>query len=205
MKIGVTGPGSQTNFMVNYILAGAGLKPDAVSFIGVGGPASAVAAMKNGELDALSHADPAITELELSGDIKPIFDTRTTEGTHAVFGGDYPSSVLYVRPEYADRYPNTVQAIVNAIVRGLKWIDKATPDQIVDVMSKEGPIGNRDLYRAIVAKSMPMFSPDGRLSRAGMENAYKVLSSFDPAVAKAKIDLDATSTDRFVDKAAALP
>ena len=51
---------------------------------------------------------------------------------------------------------------------------------------------------------MPMFSPDGRLSRAGMENAYKVLSSFDPAVAKAKIDLDATSTDRFVDKASAL-
>ncbi len=200
MKIGVTAPGSQTNFMVNYILANAGLKPDAVSFIGVGGPASAVAAVKNGELDALSHADPAITQLEMSGDITPIFDTRSTEGTRAVFGGEYPSSVLYVRPDFADKYPNTTQALVNAIVRGLRWIDNASPEQITELMSKEEPITNKELYRAIVTKSKPMFSPDGRLSRSGIENAYKVLSSFDPVVAKAKIDLDATYTAHFVDK-----
>ena len=86
MKIGVTGPGSQTNFMVNHILGNAGLKPEAVSFIAVGGPATAVAAVKNGELDALSHADPAITQLQLANEIKPIFDTRTTEGTQAASG-----------------------------------------------------------------------------------------------------------------------
>ena len=35
-KIGVTAPGSSTNMMVNTLLAKDGLKPDAVSIIGVG-------------------------------------------------------------------------------------------------------------------------------------------------------------------------
>ena len=201
MKIGVTAPGSQTNIMVNYIMARAGLKPGDASFIGVGGPATAVAAIKRGEIDALSHADPAITQLELSGEFKSVFDTRSKAGTDAVFGGDYPSSVLYVLPAFITKYPNTTQALVTAIVRGLRWMEHASPEEIAGLMPDEYAMGNRDLYVAIIAKSKAMFSPDGRLARAGAENALKVLSAFDPAVAGASIDLDATYTDRFVAKA----
>jgi NitT/TauT family transport system substrate-binding protein len=107
MKIGVTAPGSQTNLMVNYIMSKAGLKPGDASFIGVGGPASAVAAVKGGEIDALSHADPAITQLELAGDLNPQFDTRSKAGTEAVFGGEYPSSVLYVLPDFITKCPSS--------------------------------------------------------------------------------------------------
>ena len=200
MKIGVTAPGSQTNFMVNYIMSKAGLKPEDASFIGVGGPASAVAAVKRGEIDALSHADPAITQLELSGEIQAIYDTRSTDGVRAVFGGDYPSSVLYVAPAFAAKYPNTTQALVTAIVRGLRFMDKASPEEIAGLMPEENYMGNKALYVAIIARSKAMFPADGRLSRAGMENAYKVLSAFDPAVAGANINLADTYTDRFVEK-----
>jgi NitT/TauT family transport system substrate-binding protein len=48
-----------------------------------------------------------------------------------------------------------------------------------------------------------MFSPDGRFGGEGPEVALKVLSKFDPNVAKASIDLSATYTDAFVDKAPA--
>jgi NitT/TauT family transport system substrate-binding protein len=203
MKIGVTAPGSQTNLMVNYIMSKAGLKPNDASFIGVGGPASAVAAAKQGAIDALSHADPAITQLELSGELKPIYDTRSKAGTEAVFGGEYPSSVLYVLPSFIASYPNTTQALVAAIVRGLQWMEHASPEDIAKLMPKEYYMGNRDLYVAIIDRSKAMFSPDGRVSKAGAENALKVLSAFDPAVAGAKIDLDLTYTDRFVAKAMA--
>ena len=53
MKIGVTAPGSSTNMFVNILLAKVGLKPDAVSIIGVGATAGAVAIMKRGEIDAI--------------------------------------------------------------------------------------------------------------------------------------------------------
>jgi NitT/TauT family transport system substrate-binding protein len=203
LKIGVTAPGSQTSLMANYLLAKAGLKPEDVSFISVGGPASAVAAVKHGEIDALSHADPAVTQLELAGGLKPLFDTRSRAGTEAVFGGEYPSSVLYVLPGFIAKYPNTTQALVTAIVRGLHWMEHATPAEIAKLMPEEYSMGNHDLYVAIIAKSKAMFSPDGRFSRAGAENALKVLSAFDPAVSDNKIDLDATYTDRFVAQATA--
>lgn len=201
LKIGVTAPGSQTNFMVNYLLVKAGLKPDDASFIGVGGPTTAVAAVRKGEIDALSHADPAISELEASGELNVIVDTRNTAGTHAMWGGDYPSSVLSVKPEFAQKNPNTVQALVTAFVRALQWIDKATPEQIADVMPPEYAAGNRKLYIDIIAKSKAMYPPDGRVNKAGAENALRVLAAFDTSVGNTKIDLAATYTDVFVDKA----
>lgn len=200
LKIGVTAPGSQTNFMVNYLLAKAGLKPEDASFIGVGGPTTAVAAVRKGEIDAISHADPAISELQAKGELNVVVDTRTTAGTHSVWGGDYPSSVLYVRPDFAEKNPNTVQALVTATVRALHWIDKASPEEIAKVMPPEYASGNPALYVDIIAKSKAMYPPDGRLNKAGAENAYKVLAAFDPAVGAAKIDLAATFTDRFIDK-----
>jgi len=203
LKIGVTAPGSQTNFMVNYILAKSGMKPEDVSFIGVGGPTTAVAAVKKGEIDALSHADPAITQLELSGELTAIFDTRTTGGTEAVFGGEYPSSVIYVSPAFAEKNPNTVQAIVTATVRTLRWIAKSTPEEIAEAMPPEFQGKDPALYVEIVKKSKAMYPADGRINKVGAENAYKVLSAFDQSVSKTSIDTSATYTNRFVDKALA--
>ena len=42
-----------------------------------------------------------------------IADTRTMEGTQAVYGGPYPAAVLYLSPAYAHEQPvpKTVQAL----------------------------------------------------------------------------------------------
>src|SRR5512144_2615089 len=72
MKIGVTAPGSSTNMFVNVLLSKGGLKPDAVSIIGVGATAGAVAIMKRGEIDAMSNLDPVIALLEADGTIVPV-------------------------------------------------------------------------------------------------------------------------------------
>src|ERR1700757_37619 len=96
-KIGVTAPGSSTNFFVMYLMAKAGLKPTDASYIGVGASASAVAAMKKGEIDALSNIDPMMTKLEQDADIKVVADSRTEEGTRAIFGGSHPAAALYAR------------------------------------------------------------------------------------------------------------
>jgi NitT/TauT family transport system substrate-binding protein len=164
---------------------------------------TAVAAVRKGEIDALSHADPAITQVELSGELKTIFDTRTKAGTEAVFGGEYPSSVIYVSPTFATKNPNTVQAMVTASVRALRWIAKSTPEEIAKAMPPEYQAGNPALYVEIIKKSKAMFPLDGRINKSGAENAYKVLSAFDPAVGSAKIDIGSTYTDRFVDRALA--
>jgi len=104
-KIGVTAPGSSTNVMVNFILAKAGLKPSDVSIIGVGAAQGAVAAMRTGQIDAISNLDPVITLLQRSGDLKIVSDTRILAESEKVFGGPMPAGCLYAPQAFIDKNP----------------------------------------------------------------------------------------------------
>ena len=72
-----------------------------------------------------------ISQLESDGTIVPVLDTRTARGMQDVYGGAYAAGCIYVPVEFAKKYPNTAQAIVNAMVRALRFIQQSTPDQIV--------------------------------------------------------------------------
>ena len=201
MKIGVTAPGSSTHFMVLYMMAQAGLKPEDASFIGTGSGNTVIAAVKRGEVDAISNADPMINILDREGAVKIVADTRTAEGTQAVYGGPYPAAVLYTTAAFAEKNPNTAQALVTALVRGLKWVQSHSPEEIAKIMPEEYALGNKEIYIQSIKTNMPAYSPDGRFTREAAETAYKVLKAFDPNVQNATIDLSKTYTDTFVAKA----
>jgi NitT/TauT family transport system substrate-binding protein len=201
MKIGVTAPGSSTHFMVLHMMAKAGLKPDDASFIAVGAGATAVAAAKRGEIDALVNVDPVINLLDSERRIKIVADTRTMEGTLDTYGGLYPAAVLYLKPDYAEKNPKTVQSLTNAFVRGLRWITRNTAVEIAKVMPPEYALGNMDLFVRSIRSSIPTYSPDGRFSVQSAETALKVLREFDAGVRDANIDIAATFTEAFINKA----
>lgn len=200
-KIGVTAPGSSTNFFVNHILSKEGVAPEEVAFIGVGAGPTAVAAMKKGEIDAIANLDPVIAKLEQDGDVVVMADSRTEEGTKAIFGGSNPAAVLYTRQDFIERYPNTVQALVEAFLDALRWIEQASPEAIADAVPAEYHLGDRALYLAAVAKSKPSYSRTGLVPEAGMRNALDMLVRFDKELAQAKIDLARTFDPRFVQRA----
>jgi NitT/TauT family transport system substrate-binding protein len=204
MKIGVSAPGSSTNFFVMYLLAKAGLKPTDASYIGVGIGPSVIAAVIKGEIDAMSNLDPMMTKLELDGQIKVVADTRTEEGTRAIFGGSNPAAVLYAKQDFIARNPNTVQALVNAFYKTLKWLESATPEQVTATVPEEYWLGDRALYTAAVKANKPVYSVTGVIPAAGMKSASDMLVSFDDELKNAKLDLAKTFDDRFVKKAAGL-
>lgn len=201
MKIGVTAPGSSTHFMVLYMMAQVGLKPDDSVFIGTGSGGTVVAAVQHGEVDAISNADPMITKLDREGLIKIVADTRTLEGTTRVYGGPYPAAVLYAPTAFVEKNPNTVQALVTALVRGLKWVQGHNAEEIAKMMPEEYALGDKAVFIESIKANHDAYSPDGRFTREAAETAYKVLKAFDPAVASATIDLSKTYTYTFVTKA----
>lgn len=205
LKVGVTAPGSSTNMFVNNILARGGLKPTDISVVGVGAGSGAVAAMEKGEIDALSNLDPVVTQLESTGKFVPVADSRTEKGMQEIYGGDYHASVIYITDEYIRKYPNTVQAVVNAMVRANRWVAKATPQEIVDLMPDAYKGGNPSLYKQGLLKNMIGYSEDGQMSMKAAQNVYKVLKQFEPSVIKAgdSIKLDQTFDNSFAKKAAA--
>ena len=200
-KIGVTAPGSSTNVMVNFILANAGLKPTDVSIIGVGASQGAVAAMRTGQIDALSNLDPVITLLQRSGDLKVVSDTRIVAEAEKVFGGPMPAGCLYAPQPFIDKNPNTTQALANAIVRANKWIQAAGASEIINSVPEAYLLGDRAVYIDAFLAAKGALSADGMFPEKGADTAFRALASIDAEIAKAKLDLTAVYTNDFVKKA----
>ena len=204
MKVGVTAPGSSTNMLMNFVLAKAGLTPQDVSFIGVGSSASAVAAIRNGQLDAISHLEPAITMLEQSGDIRVIVDTRTEEGTRALFGGENPAAVLYTKESFIQANPQTTQALVDALYKALQWMKTASAAEIAAIVPENYLLGDKALYIAALEHSKPSYSQTGMIDADGMRSTNEMLVRFEPELKDAKVDLAKTFDPRFVQRAAGM-
>jgi sulfonate transport system substrate-binding protein len=201
-KIGVSAPGSSTDFFLKYILKKNGVDPNSIGVIGVGLGASAIAAMEQGQIEAAIMLDPAVTVLQSKDkDLKILSDTRSQKDTLAVFGGEYPGGALYTKAEWIAAHPKEVQAMTNAIISTLKWIHSHTPEEIADKMPAEYVGKDKALYIAALKNTMAMYSETGRMDPKGAEAVLAVFSQSSPEIANAKIDLSKTYTNTYVDAA----
>jgi NitT/TauT family transport system substrate-binding protein len=201
-KIGISAPGSGSHIFIGRIFEQNGLKIDDATYIAIGnGPAAIAASRKSGELDAVVQFDPNLTELDSTGGIKIIADSRTESGTNQVYGGTYLANGLFAKAAWVKANPNTVQALTNAIVRTQQWMKKATIDEIIAAVPKDYYESNPKTYRASVEKNLPSFLWDGRGSLDAAKNVLESISIFEPELKNAKIDLSRTFTNEFTDRA----
>ena len=203
-KVGVSAPGSSTDFFLKYLLSKHGVDPNSVGVIGIGLAATAVAAMEQGSVDAAVMLDPAITLLQGKNKNLEIFsDTRTQKDTLDVFGGEYPGGALYSKSGWIAAHPKETQALTNAIVATLKWIHSHTPEEIMAKMP-DGLVGaDKTLYLAALKNTIPMYSTTGRMDPKGAQAVLDVFSQSSPEVKNAKVDVSKTYTNKFVDQASA--
>ncbi len=200
-KVGVSAPGSSTDFFLKYMLSQNGVDPNSVAVIGVGLGASAIAAMEQGQIDAAIMLDPAVTVLAGKyKDLKILSDTRSEKDTLAVFGGQYPGGALYTRADWVAAHQKEAQAMTSAILATLKWIHSHSAEEITAKMPPEFT-KNKALYIAALKNTMSMYSKDGKMDPKGAQAVLAVFSKSSPAIAKAHIDLSKTYTNKFVEAA----
>jgi len=201
-KVGVSAPGSSTDFFLKYILKKNGVDPNSVAVIGVGLGATAVAAMEQGQIEAAVMLDPAITVLQgKNKDLRILSDTRTQHDTLEVFGGEYPGGALYTRADWIASHEKEVQAMTNAIIATLKWIHSHTPQEIADKMPPEYVGKDKAGYIEALKNTLPMYSETGLMDPKGAQAVLAVFSQSSPDVAKANIDLSKTYTNKYVEAA----
>lgn len=202
MKVGVSAPGSSTDFFLKYILKKNGVDPASVGVVGIGLGASAIAAMEQGTVEAAIMLDPAITLLQgKNKDLRILADTRTQKDTLDVFGGEYPGGALYTKAEWIEKNPKAAEGMARAIVNTLKWIHSHTPEEIMAKMPEELVGADKALYLAALKNTIPMFSQTGLMDPKGAQAVLAVFSQSNPDVAKANIDLSKTYTNKFVEQA----
>lgn len=200
-NLGVTGLGSSTDFLTQYMAIKSGLKPADYVLLPVGGGNTFIAAFQQQRIAAGMTTDPTATTMAVSGLGKVLVDLRTEQGTKAALGGLYPAASLYMNTSWVNAHKPEVQKLVNAFTKTMKWINTHSAEEITAKMPADFYGSNKALYVASLKASMPMFTANGRMPAGGPESVLTVLSAIKPAVKNAKIDLSKTYTNAFVDAA----
>jgi NitT/TauT family transport system substrate-binding protein len=201
-KLGVTGLGSSTYFLTQYLATHNGVPTSKITPIAVKAGPTFVAAMQHKAIDCGMTTEPTITALQEKGLATPLLDMRTEAGTTQALGGVYPASALYLRNDWTASHRATVQKLANALVKTLHWIQSHSATQITAKMPPDyyQGVGKAQYVKALQAEKA-IYSRDGMMPQGGPETVLKVLSSFDPSVKGHKIDLAKTYTTEFAKKA----
>jgi NitT/TauT family transport system substrate-binding protein len=200
--VGVSAPGSSTDFYLKYLLRKNGIDPHKVSVVGIGNGATSVAAMEQGSVAAAVMVEPAVTQMTSRHAGLPILsDTRTVKDTIAVFGGEYPAGSFYVLTSWLKAHQSEATKLAEAMVHTLQWIHTHSAEEVMAKMPKEFTSSDPKLYLTALKNMIPTFSSTGLMDPKGAEAVLAVFSESVPEIKNAKIDVKKTYTNEFAQKA----
>lgn len=111
-RFGISRIGSSTDFLTRYALQASGVDPKSVQIIQGGGSSPRLAAMEAGQLDVNIFAPPDKFVAADKGYVR-IFRQRD-------IAPDYPFHVFFATEDFLKKHPNTIKALLGAVVRGIR-------------------------------------------------------------------------------------
>ncbi|TAL93809.1 MAG: ABC transporter substrate-binding protein [Paraburkholderia sp.] len=201
-SLGVTGLGSSTDFLTQYLASKVGLDRDDYRLVPVDAGKTFISAMRQHLIVAGMTTDPTAVELLSTGEARVLVDLRTEAGTRDALGDIYPAACLYMPVTWVNAHRDEAGKLVKALVQALRYMHAHSAVQIVDQLPHNFYDGKKALYIAALKSFLPMFTTDGRMPAGGPQAVLRVLSEIMPAVKAADVDLSKTYTAAFVDSAA---
>lgn len=196
--LGVTGLGSSTNFLTQYLAVKNGVALGTFTSVPVEAGDTFIAAMQQDKIQAGMTTEPTITRLVKMGLATPLIDMRSVESTRKALGGTYPAASLYMPNDWVDAHKETVQKLANAFVKTLKYINEHTAEEIAAKMPKDFTVGDPEGYVKALADGKGMFTTDGVMPEEGPKTVYTVLATFKQSLKGKQVDLSKTYTTEFV-------
>lgn len=172
-RIGVPKVGEEVTAVIRAALKRAGMDPDKdVKWVSVGIEGTMVAAMKRGELDAVGavgewrdHLLRAVSGTHVLIDYSNAKDLERYLGAKT-----YPLAHVQMTEEFIKKNPETVQRVVNAVIKSLRFINTHTPDECIDVVKeKYWAEADRDVLVQYLKEIKDAFSTDGVTTKAGYD------------------------------------
>lgn len=82
------------------------------------------------DVDILSFMEPMSSAIADSRQVATLYDLTNRAGTIQTFGAPWPSHSLFLSAAYIEKNPATVQRLVNAFVRTMRYFNSHTPEEI---------------------------------------------------------------------------
>jgi NitT/TauT family transport system substrate-binding protein len=168
--------------ITGYLAQQAGLKADSympVMTASEGRQEAVLTGLRNGAVDVMTFQEPITSALQQSGMVTTLYDLNSGESTRKILGATFPAQSLLVAPAYARKHPGTVQHLVNALVRTMRFINHSSTDAIVAKLPPEFFEGkNRADAIAYIRATLPTYARgDYSIPPASAELVTRVMRS----------------------------
>ena len=162
-------PGSAPYSFVWSILKNAGLDPEKdVTFVNMEYGASAVA-LGQGHIDAsYMNNDNRPEFAKIKHNV--LMDTADLETRKSFFGAEkFEAEVITTTKKFSTEHPETVQKFVNAVVKGLSWLQKHSDSEAAELVHPLFEAMSKEALGAKIGLFRVAYSEDGYISREGYE------------------------------------
>ena len=90
-----------------------------------------LAGLKDGKVDVMTFQEPITSALLQSKLVTTLYDLNSRASTTKALGAPFPAQSLLMSPQYIESHPETVQHLVNALTRTMRWVNGHSADEIV--------------------------------------------------------------------------
>ena len=169
--------------------------------------------LKDGIVDVMTFEEPISSNLLATNLATTLYDMSNGKSTAKVLGAPFPAQSLLMSPAYIEAHPETVQRLVNAFVRTMRFINSHDEEEIAARLPPDYFAGkDRAAEVKLIRDTLPTYARD---SYALLPDAVKLSmdinlsSGFDRSEEgqwratgdKSKVRPADLYTNRFVDKA----
>jgi len=171
-----------------------------VSVTSIGLGPSSEAAWERGHVDAAVLSGNALTLAQRRfPKLTILVDTRTPEGTKALFGSDvYPAYTMLAPTTWLRENPATAHKLASAVKRAVDWIREHSPEEVRARMPAQRRSPDVEADLEALRATIPMLSAEGTISAEGVEVVKKTLALSMEKVRTTPIDLSQAFTNEFI-------
>lgn len=176
-SVGVTDLGSGTDDLTLYLAARYHLTTQDFSRVGVGSGETLISALKHKRIVCGMTTQPTVNAVEKMGIGYSAIDLATTEGAEKWLGGAWPAAAVLARADWVKAHPAETQAVVNAMVATLHWIDTHSAADVADHLPPDfvsNPLSTKAEYVAALTADKGQFLSDGMMPEGGPEKVLDV-------------------------------
>lgn len=130
-KIGVTARGAATEIFTRWMLTKAGMNPDDVTFVAVGGPNTAYGALVSKQVDAVMIFEPTGSMCVVLGTCRVVYRAAFDKEPKELYALNGGTNGLVFTQEYIDRNPHVIAAVIAAVKEADAFIN--TPAHFAEV------------------------------------------------------------------------
>ena len=120
--------------------------------------------------------------------------------TRKLMGGQVPGACLFARADFLQRQSDVAQALSDAVVHALKWLQTAGLTDILKTVPAHHWLGDRAIYLGAFEKLRESYALDGLISGDAVLNAWRAHARLPGPLGSARLPLERIYSNTFAAK-----